>query len=155
MIWNAGLQLALAGGYQEHVARGLYEPLSTAVICRMYDRAMGYLNNGIAYCDEHDLDSWRLYMLAFRARARFEQIDWHGASEDAEVVLRDPRTAAVSRVSALTVLGHMRIRRGDPDPGGPLEEARTLASKSGESQRIGRLHRRLRKKPGSLGTGNA
>jgi len=33
----------------------------------------------------------------------------------------------------------MRIRRGDPDPSGPLEEARTLASKSGESQRIGPL----------------
>jgi DNA-binding CsgD family transcriptional regulator/tetratricopeptide (TPR) repeat protein len=133
------LQLALAGGYQEHVARAYTNLSSTAVICRMYDRGMGYLNNGIAYCDEHDLDSWRLYMLAFRARARFEQIDWHGASEDAEVVLRDPRTAAVSRVSALTVLGHMRIRRGDPDPSGPLEEARTLASKSGESQRIGPL----------------
>jgi DNA-binding CsgD family transcriptional regulator/tetratricopeptide (TPR) repeat protein len=133
------LQLALSGEFQEHVARAYTNLLSCAITLRMYDRSIGYLNDGIAYCDEYDLDSWRLYMLAFRARARFEQIDWHGASEDAEVVLRDPRTAAVSRVMALTVLGHMRIRRGDPDPGGPLKEARTLASNSGESQRIGPL----------------
>jgi DNA-binding CsgD family transcriptional regulator len=78
-------------------------------------------------------------MHAFRARARFEQVDWHRASEDAEMVLRDQRTAPVTRVSALTVLGHMRIRRGDPDSAGPLEEARTLAADSQESQRIGPL----------------
>ncbi len=133
------LQLALDGDFQEHVARAYTNLSSSAVTSRLYDRAARYLEDGIAYCDEQDLDSWRLYMIAFRARARFEQIDWHGASEDAEVVLRDRRTAAVSRVSALTVLGHMRIRRGDPDSNGPLEEARTLATDSGESQRIGPL----------------
>jgi ATP/maltotriose-dependent transcriptional regulator MalT len=133
------LQLALAGGFHEHVARAYTNLSSMAVTRRMYDRGTRYFQDGIAYCDEHDLDSWRLYMVAFRARARFEQIDWHRASEDAEVVLRDRRTAAVSRVLALTVLGHMRIRRGDPGSNGPLEEARTLASNSGESQRIAPL----------------
>jgi DNA-binding CsgD family transcriptional regulator/tetratricopeptide (TPR) repeat protein len=133
------LQLALEGDFQEHVARAYTNLSSSAVSCRRYDRAARYLEDGIAYCEEHDLDSWRLYMHAFRARARFEQVDWHRASEDVELVLRDQRTAPVTRASALTVLGHMRIRRGDPDSVGPLEEARTLASDSQESQRIGPL----------------
>jgi DNA-binding CsgD family transcriptional regulator/tetratricopeptide (TPR) repeat protein len=133
------LQLALEGDFQEHVARAYTNLSSSAVTCRQYDRAARYLEDGIAYCEEHDLDSWRLYMHAFRARARFEQVDWHRASEDVELVLRDQRTAPVTRASALTVLGHMRIRRGDPDSVGPLEEARTLASGSRESQRIGPL----------------
>jgi len=42
-------------------------------------------------------------------------------------------------VTALTVLGHMRIRRGDPDSSSPLEEARALASGTQETQRIAPL----------------
>jgi DNA-binding CsgD family transcriptional regulator len=133
------LKIALDVGHQEHVARAYTNLSSTAVAQRMYERANPYLEDGIAYSDAHDIDAWRLYMLAFRARARFEQVDWNGASEDLEVVLRDRRTAPVSRILALTTLGHMRIRRGDPDANGPLEEARKLAAHSGESQRLGPL----------------
>jgi len=133
------LKIALDDGHQEHVARAYTNLSSTAVAQRMYERANPYLEDGIAYSDEHDIDAWRLYMLAFRARARFEQVDWNGASEDLEVVLRDRRPAPVSRILALTTLGHMRIRRGDPDANGPLEEARQLAAHSGESQRLGPL----------------
>jgi DNA-binding CsgD family transcriptional regulator len=133
------LQIALAGDFQEHVARSYTNLSAAAISSRAYDRSARYLEDGIAYCEERDLDSWGLYMYALRARARFEQADWNRAGEDAERVLRDQRTAAVTRVLALTVLGHMRIRRGDPDVAGPLEEARTLASGSQESQRIGPL----------------
>src|SRR5262249_8234958 len=91
---------------------------------------------GIAYCDERDLDSWRLYMLSWSARARFETLDWDRASKEAEAVLRDVRTAPISRVTALTVLGHMRIRRGDPDCDTPLQEAKAIATSINETQRI-------------------
>jgi len=133
------LQIALDNGYQEHVARAYTNLSSTAVCTRQYERGSRYLENGIAYCYEHDLDSWRLYMLAFRARARFEQLDWNRASEDLEIVLRDRSPAPVSRLPALITLGHLRIRRGDPDSNGPLEEARTLAADSRETQRLGPL----------------
>jgi DNA-binding CsgD family transcriptional regulator/tetratricopeptide (TPR) repeat protein len=133
------LQIALAGDFQEHAARAYTNLASMSVSLRDYGRAARYLDNGIAYCDDRDLDSWRLYMLSWRARARFEQVDWDRASEDAEAVLRDPRTAAISRVTALTVLGHMRIRRGDPDSRSPLEEARALVADIRETQRIAPL----------------
>ena len=133
------LKIAHDGGFQEHVARAYTNLSSTAVSTRSYARGERYLEDGIEYCNEHDLDSWRLYMLAFRARARFERADWNRAGEDLEVVLRDRRTAAVSRILAQTTLGHMRIRRGDPDSTGPVEEARTLAADSQESQRIAPL----------------
>jgi len=133
------LKIALAGDYQEHAARAYTNLSSTGVSNRVYDRATRYLREGIQYCEDHDLDSWRLYMLSWRSRLRFDRVDWHGASEDAEAVLRDPRTAPISRITALTVLGHMRIRRGDPDSATPLEQARGLASSIRETQRIGPL----------------
>jgi DNA-binding CsgD family transcriptional regulator len=78
-------------------------------------------------------------MLAYRARLRFEQGNWNGASDDAEAVLRHPRTTSISRIPALRILGHLRIRRGDPAANSPLEEARTLAGPAPELQRLGTL----------------
>ncbi len=43
------------------------------------------------------------------------------------------------RIPALTVIGYLRNRRGDPDAVAPLEEARTLAGPMPELQRIGTL----------------
>jgi DNA-binding CsgD family transcriptional regulator/tetratricopeptide (TPR) repeat protein len=133
------LQLALDGGFQEHAARAYTNLSSQAVASRQYDRALRHLAQGMAYCEDRDLDSWRAYMLAWRARAKFEQSDWLAAAEDAAQVLRGSGTAPVSRIPALTVLAHLRIRRGDPDIGSPLDEAVGLALRTGELQRIGPL----------------
>jgi DNA-binding CsgD family transcriptional regulator len=130
------LQIALTHDYQEHAARAYTNLSSTALSQRRYERAQRYLREGIAYCDDRDLDSWRLYMLSWSARLRFEKVDWDGASKEAETVLRDPRTAPISRVTALTVVGHLRVRRGDPDPDSPLQEARSIASAIQETQRV-------------------
>jgi DNA-binding CsgD family transcriptional regulator/tetratricopeptide (TPR) repeat protein len=133
------LQLARAHSLQEHVARAYTNLSSMAVTERIYPPAMQYLSEGLAYCEEHDLDSWRLYMLAWRARARFELGDWQGASDDAATVSQHPRTAPISRIPALTVLGHLRVRRGDPDASSPLEEVRALAAQTQELQRLAPL----------------
>jgi DNA-binding CsgD family transcriptional regulator/tetratricopeptide (TPR) repeat protein len=131
------LQLALARGLQEHAARAYTNLSTTAISQRSYDIGLRYLNEGLAYSERHDLDSWRLYLQAWRARARLELGEWNQASDDAETVLRQPRTAAISRIPALTVLGHLRIRRGDTDVTAPLDEARELAGLTEEIQRIG------------------
>jgi DNA-binding CsgD family transcriptional regulator/tetratricopeptide (TPR) repeat protein len=136
---DRSLQLALNGGFHEQVGRAYSNLSAMAVNVRQYDRAFRYLADGLAYCDDHDLDSWRLYMLACRARARLEQGDWHGASEDAEIASRHPRSTPMIRIPALTVIGYLRNRRGDPDAIAPLEEARALAGPVPELQRIGTL----------------
>jgi DNA-binding CsgD family transcriptional regulator len=78
-------------------------------------------------------------MLAYRARMRFEQGDWNAASEDVEAVLRNPRTPAITRIPALRTLAHLRVRRGDPDASGPVQEARALAGPTPVLQRAGML----------------
>ncbi len=130
------LALALDGGFEEHAARA-YTNLGTGTM-RQYDlaRAKRYLADGIAYCEEHDLDSWARYMTAFRAAAHLAEGAWDMAAEDADSILRHPDVAPVSRMSALMVLGLLRARRGDPDPEAPLMEARDLAIVTGELQRI-------------------
>jgi DNA-binding CsgD family transcriptional regulator/tetratricopeptide (TPR) repeat protein len=134
-----GLQLALAGGFQEQVASAYTDLSAMAVSRRQYDQAAHYLGAGLAYCEVRDLDFLRPYMLAYRARMKFEQGRWLEASEDVEAVLLHPRTTAVTRIPALRTLAHLRIRRGDPDSNAPLEEARALAGPEPELQRFGTL----------------
>jgi ATP/maltotriose-dependent transcriptional regulator MalT len=133
------LQLALADGSQEQVARAYNDLASMAVSRRQYEQASGYMQAGLAYCDEHDLDWVWTYMLAYRARMRFEQGDWNAASEDVAAVLRSPRTPAITRIPALRTLAHLRVRRGDPDASGPVQEARALAGPAPVLQRAGML----------------
>jgi DNA-binding CsgD family transcriptional regulator len=136
---DRGLALGLASGLSEMVAASYTNLAAMAVSVRQYERASNYLGAGLAYCEEHDLDSWWLYQLAYRARMRFEQGDWNEASSDIEAVLRHPRTTSISRLPALRILGHLRVRRGDPDAGSPLDEVRVLAGPEPELQQMGTL----------------
>jgi DNA-binding CsgD family transcriptional regulator/tetratricopeptide (TPR) repeat protein len=130
------LRLALAGGFHEHVARAYYNLFSMAVSRREYELARHHGLQGLEYCDDHDLNSWRLYMLACSARSKLEQGDWVSCSDDVDAVLRYPNATPTTRIPALTILGQLRIRRGDPDPSSPLEEARALAGSLQELQHI-------------------
>jgi DNA-binding CsgD family transcriptional regulator len=133
------LQLALAGSFQGQVARAYTNLSAMAVSQRRFLQASGYLRHGLEYCERRDLDPWRLYLLYYSARMKFEQGDWLGASSDAETVLSHPLSTPVTRIPTLRVLGHLRIRRGDPDAHSALSESRSLAGTIQELQRIGTL----------------
>jgi DNA-binding CsgD family transcriptional regulator/tetratricopeptide (TPR) repeat protein len=133
------LQLALAGGFQEQTVGAYVDLAAMAVSQRNYTQASRYLSVGLTYCEERDLDSWWLYLLAYRARLKFEIGNWQEASEDAETVLQHPLTTLNTRIPALRTLGHLRIRRGDPDARSPLDLARALAGPTPELQRVGML----------------
>ncbi len=136
---DRSLEVALEHGLQEHAGRAYVNLSSSAVIHRRYVQAGSRLEEGIAYCEARDLDIHGSYMLAFRARLRFEQGDWTGACDDAEAVLGRSRAAMTTRMAALAVLGHVRVRRGDPGAAEALEEARELAAPTRELQRIAPL----------------
>jgi DNA-binding CsgD family transcriptional regulator len=131
------LSLALEFGLEEHAARA-YTNLG-AVYVHAYDLEVGdrFLDEGIAYCQDHDLDSWRVYMCGWRALSSLRQGRWDDAAADAAFVLERDDVAKPSRVTALAVLGVLRARRGDPDPWEPLDEAKRLADDTGELQRLG------------------
>ncbi|HMK86207.1 MAG TPA: AAA family ATPase, partial [Steroidobacteraceae bacterium] len=136
---NRALELALAAGLQEQVASAYTDLGAMAVSRRQYEQASAYLEAGLRYCEERDLDFSRPYILAYRARMRLEQGDWNGASEDVDAVLRHPRNAVSTRIPALRTLAHLRVHRGDPDANGPIEEARALAGPTPLLQRLGML----------------
>jgi hypothetical protein len=103
---------------------------------RDYPLTLRYVEAGIAYATEHDLESCKRYMTTARARVRFETGQWTMATDDAASVLEHSGGYSVTRVPALTILGHVRVRRGDPDAARALAEAQELATQTNEIQRF-------------------
>ncbi len=130
------LELARAHGFEEHVARAYTNLAATAVELWDYEYALRTLEEGIAYAVERDLDSWSDYMRAYRARAHLELGSWERSAEEAAALLDRPGAPAVLRLPALTVLGHLRARRGDPGARSALDESLELARGTGELQRL-------------------
>jgi hypothetical protein len=85
---------------------------------------------------EHDLDANRRYASAWLARCHFEQGRWSEAGTTVASLVAEGLAMPPSRIVALTVLGRLRTRRGDPDARAPLEEAWELATQTGDLRRI-------------------
>lgn len=131
------LQLALANGWEEHAARAYTNLSCQATIQRDYERALMYLEDGITYSVERDLDSWSLYMKAWLARVRFEQGMWDEAVAESERVLDRSGIAPIARIPTQIIRGWISLRRGEPDADKLLDEVWALAGRTGELQRMG------------------
>ena len=130
------LELALAHGLDEHAARAYTNLSSVSLELRAYERADAFLEVGIAFCRDRDLDSWHLYMLGVQAQSDLEQGRWGPAGETAALVLRHPNAPAPTRITPLAVLGRLRARRGDPEVWDVLDRALELAEGTKELQRL-------------------
>lgn len=130
------LRLALANNLHEHVARAYINLGSCAIRDRNYHLAGKYLSDALDYTNEHDIELYRLYALAWRARSYFEQGEWGKAADDVEFVLAHQQLTAITKIAALAVLGHIRVRRGDPDAAPLIHDAHELATETHQLRRI-------------------
>jgi DNA-binding CsgD family transcriptional regulator/tetratricopeptide (TPR) repeat protein len=131
------LEIAQREGLDYHSGRAFLSLVWWPLRHRRFDLVSRYLEAGLAFCSERGLDLWRLFLLACSARLELDRGDWAAATDFAALVLRDPRTWPVPHVFALSTLGLVRARRGDPDVWSPLDEARASAEPTGELQQIG------------------
>ncbi len=130
------LALALDHDLHEHAARAFTNLAICSIHTRDYDYARRWLDRGINYCYERDLDSWGVYLLAYRARLFAETGRWADAEADATKVLRTAGTLVVARIPALTTLGLVHARQGKEDAASLLDEALALALPTLENQRL-------------------
>lgn len=103
---------------------------------RRYGEARSFLERTIAFSRERDLDSHVNYSQAWLARVEFEQGRWERAAEFAGKTPDQGHISPVTPIVALTVLGRIRARRGDPGGRAPLQRAWELALETGDLQRL-------------------
>jgi DNA-binding CsgD family transcriptional regulator len=106
-----------------------------AAEARDYGFAERWLDEAVAWCAERDLDSLRDHSMAWQARCQLEQGRWADATHTSAAVLRTTTGASAGRLMALTVVGRLRSRRGDPDASTPLDTAWSFVERSVDIRR--------------------
>lgn len=99
------LHMALARGWEEHASRAYTNLACCALNNHNYALAEPFFHKGLAYCSEHDLDSFDIYLRSWLARSLFEQGHWDEAAEEATRVLNHYRLSPAAKIPALTILG--------------------------------------------------
>ena len=131
------LQLALEHGFVDHAMRAMTNLGWDATRFLRHAEAERRLTAAIAYATEHDLDNYRGYLVATRAVTYANQGAWDTAEAEVQSILGLPNLIPLARALALTVLGQIGTRRGDPAADASLDEALTLAERTGQLLRLG------------------
>lgn len=103
---------------------------------RRYDLALPALEAGRAYAAEHELIAAWGYQSAWYGRCLLELGRWQEAAVVLREVLDSPWCAGITRMVAVTALGRLRARRGDPGVWDALDESLALARENGHLQRL-------------------
>ncbi len=130
------LELARKHGYEDDAARAYLHLSWASVRNRQYDHAAAYVRDGVEYCTARDLDLHHIYLHTHWGRAQLDLGHWDAAGESVVRVIGAHRSAPDALAPALSTLGLLRARRGDPAAWEPLDRARTLCD-GGDLQRFG------------------
>jgi DNA-binding CsgD family transcriptional regulator len=128
-------ELAVAGHYHDHVERAACNLTCLYYWHRDYPASLAQIDRGIAYAVARELTHWEGYLRGWRAMIHLDLGDWAAAEEEAQEISSRQFISDVYRFPALIALARLRLRRGDPDDGTPLEAARRLSASLDELQR--------------------
>ena len=128
---------AQAAGFLDHAGRAFTNLAWAALDDMRVDEAEAQIARALAYTDAFDLRQYSHYLVALRARVACYRGRWDDVSQDARAVLRRREHAPLAHLVALTALGHMQVRRGDPAAEDTLADAWRLAERTGQLMRMG------------------
>jgi len=130
--------LGVEDGHDDHAARALVN-LATATLMRHRDdpRGADYLERGLRFARERELEGYVQYLLGVRANLQLLCGEWERAQADAQASIAFGEDTGVSLCPALIVIGRLQARRGEPLAGNTLADAWDRAVHTGELQRLG------------------
>ena len=98
--------------------------------------AQAHLKAAIAFSQQHEIDFYRQYSVAWLALCELHLGQWDDAREHALDIVAQAASPSTSRVMALAALGRLQARRGEPEAAATLADALELALASGTLQRV-------------------
>jgi DNA-binding CsgD family transcriptional regulator len=127
------LEVGHTAGVDEQVGRVYLCVLDVAQRNRRWDLVDRYLGPGVEFCRERGLGLWERYLHIFHARTLLDRGRWSDATSAIPENV-DRSSSPLPRITALTIIGLVRARRGDPGQWAALDEAAELAFENGELQ---------------------
>jgi DNA-binding CsgD family transcriptional regulator len=137
---DRSIALALEHKLEEHAARAYRRLQFHAGLIHDFARAEQAYRAGVEYCEERGIFSHSAYIRAYYTVCELERGNWSEAARMAGELLRSSEVTGVTpRVTVLTTLALVRIRRGEPGADELLDESLELATPTGEVSRIARV----------------
>jgi DNA-binding CsgD family transcriptional regulator len=133
------LRVALDENLEDHAGRAYANLHANAFGAFQLALAERWTEEGIAYARDHDVETYRLCLLAWHPLVLFYQGNWNEAADGAEALLMRPDLSPLYRLQALLVLGRVRARRGDPEVDDALDAAIELAGPTVDLDRRARV----------------
>jgi len=130
------LEVALAGQHEAQVARAYVNLHASYVADRDWAAAEPYFTEGAAYCDDHDITTYSIFLRSERTSSLERTGRWDEAVAICHELLRNGGPSPNIRLCPLTRLGTIRARRGEPGAWECLDEAIQYAEGAGEPQSI-------------------
>jgi DNA-binding CsgD family transcriptional regulator/tetratricopeptide (TPR) repeat protein len=135
-LMEESLRLSLQHHFHEQAARVYTNMAEYALAVRNLDMAQSYLDDGIAFDTEHDLDSWIHYLRGCHARYLMLRGELHESESLARDVLEVPNQTMIMQLPAATVLAQVSARLGRPSARQELLDVLDCALGTKEAQRI-------------------
>ena len=134
------LSLALEHGLEDHGARAYRTLQFYAGLNRDFPRAERAFHEGVEYCEERGIFSHSAYIRAYYTVCELDRGRWTDAARSAGELLQGSSISGVTqRVTVITTLALVRLRRGEEGTDELLDEALRLALPTGETSRIARV----------------
>ena len=134
------LALALEDRLEDQVARVYRTMLFYSVLMHDFARARREFQDGVEYCEERGIFSHSAYIHAYYTACELDRGEWTEAARIATELLNSSAVTGVQqRVTVMTTLALVRLRRGDPGADELLDRAIELVLPTGELNRIGRI----------------
>jgi DNA-binding CsgD family transcriptional regulator/tetratricopeptide (TPR) repeat protein len=130
------LDIALAGQHEAEVARAYVNLHACYVADRDWVSAERYFTPGLAYCDDHDLTSYSIYLRSERTSVLERTGRWDEAVALCRGLLHQGGPSPSIRLCPLHRLGTILARRGEPGAWECLDEGIEYADGAREPQSI-------------------
>ena len=131
-LMEEAVRFATAAGASEQAGCAFGYLADRLQMQRRFAEADHWYREGMAYCERHDIATWRYCLEAHHGAALLEEGRWQEAVEISTRVLTRSVISPENRVAALLVLGAVLARRGVHAEAEPLlEEAAESALRSG------------------------
>ncbi len=116
------LDLALRNGLEEHAARAYVTLFVVSVLHRDYECGLRYAAQGIAYCDDRDIDVFSVRLRIRRAYAFIELGRWEDAERDLAALDQSLTPSPMERATSEFVRGVLALRQGAPGSARRIDE---------------------------------
>jgi len=130
------LDTALAGQHEAEAARAYVNLHACYVADRNWAPAERYFTAGVAYCEDHDISTYSIFLRSERTSALERTGHWDEAVAICHELVREGGPSPNIRLCPLTRLGTIRARRSEPGAWQCLDEAIAYADGAGEPQSI-------------------